>query len=272
MGQNLVESQFNTGATILNVCQGPPNGPPFLFLPGFSNRWQHFLPILPIFIQEYQVFSLDYRGHGASSRTPGAYNAALIFSDVDTFFQRFIQSPTLIFGHSMGGSLALYLAVKYPQYVSALILGDASLDVEEHQQLMASPPWRKFWRHWRNLAGHSTERLVRLGIPKEDAAALSKVDPAVLDCHAAGRLQEFFAGAPNPDLSDIQCPILFLQGNPQLGGMMSDGEVRRALAIQPNASFQRIENAGHDLGFSDENLTPLMTALTSFLEKVNSGR
>jgi pimeloyl-ACP methyl ester carboxylesterase len=59
------------------------------------------------------------------------------------------------------------------------------------------------------------------------------------------------------------CPVLIIQGNPELGGRLTDQEVERAIARLPRATGARLETVGHML---DPEL--VLQALTAFLESL----
>ena len=65
----LVEKRFDTGEVVLNYAEGPDNGPPIIFLHGFGEYWQGFIPLLSTISQRYHVYAVDLRGHGKSSKT-----------------------------------------------------------------------------------------------------------------------------------------------------------------------------------------------------------
>ena len=75
------EQQFHTGVVEINYAEGPPAGPPIVLLHGVTRRWVDFLPILPTLLLRWQVFALDFRGHGQSDRTPGQYRVIDYVSD-----------------------------------------------------------------------------------------------------------------------------------------------------------------------------------------------
>lgn len=91
------------------------------------------------------------------------------------------------------------------------------------------------------------------------------MDPGVLDYHAEGRAREFLEGFDVEKLLErITCPILLLQANPSLGGMMTNDVVEHVQSILPNVMHIYIEKAGHDLGLDTWEVSPLLRALTSF--------
>jgi pimeloyl-ACP methyl ester carboxylesterase len=103
------------------------------------------------------------------------------------------------------------------------------------------------------------------------ATTLSHMDPGVLEYHAEGRAREFLEGFDSDQiLGRITCPTLLLQGNPSLGGMMSNDVVKHVQSILPNAMHVLIETAGHGLGMDTWEIAPLIRAVTSFLESLES--
>lgn len=101
-------------------------GPPLLLLHGWGPSTvtadKHMKPLAQRFQSGYQVYALDFPGHGQSGM-PGAdwgvpEYAAWLLSLMDTLA---IQTAPVI-AHSFGGRVALYLAAHHPERVSALVL------------------------------------------------------------------------------------------------------------------------------------------------------
>ena len=98
------------------------------------------------------------------------------------------------------------------------------------------------------------------------AAVLYEMDPGVLDYHASGRVGEFLE-VFNFDqfLNDIQCPLLLVQGSPDLGGMMTDGAVQHVKSIVPQTEHALLKASGHDLGLDSWDVAPLLRVIVNFL-------
>jgi pimeloyl-ACP methyl ester carboxylesterase len=263
------ERTFDTGTVSLNFAEGPPNGPPLVLLPGYSRAWQSFLPVIPQFAEDWHVFALDYRGHGKSGHTPGEYRALDYFGDVTAFMMACVPEGAVLVGHSFGGGVALSIVATMPERIRALIIADMNLDLEAHLAVVDKPESADLIAMRRSLAGRPVEELLPVlkaqDTPPEEAEELSLLDPAVYDDLAAGCIKTWFAGIPWPDLQTITCPTLLIQGNPAMGGILTDREVAHALSVMPNVSHVRIDHAGHDLGFWKGNLTPFIGAMTGFL-------
>lgn len=75
---------------------------------------------------DYRVVSLDLPGFGASSRPPADFDfrAPSYAAIVSAFLERAAPAPVVILGHSMGGLIALQMALTYPHLVSGLILSN----------------------------------------------------------------------------------------------------------------------------------------------------
>jgi len=292
----LKERAFDTGVVAINYAEAPPAGPPLLLLHGFTGRWQGFLPIIPALSMRWHIYAPDFRGHGKSGRVPGQYRPEEYLADIMAFVQQQLTEPAIVFGHSMGGLYAGWLAARLPEKMQAVIIGDAPLSTDSILTLESPETRIGFWASLRELAGSGRsvaelvslladmpvsvpgqEQPVRYGdLPDVDTAALrnwaktlSQLDPGVLEFHAEGRIEEILGDEGlEPWLRQISCPVLLLQGNPSLGGLMTDRDVERALSVLPDATHVLIEHAGHGLGLSAWEVAPLLRAVTDFLESL----
>ncbi len=267
----LREFTLETPTGNLNLAEGPASGPLLILLHGFTNRWQTFLPILPSLANTWQVLAFDHRGHGRSARVPGGYTAAGFYADAEAVLQFTLRtwpqnSPVVLLGHSMGGSLALHLAQNYPDQVRAVITGDTSLDLSIHVEVMNSRRSTKLFGLRRKLAGHPVEELIRRGLSAEQAEEMSLLDPRVMDYHAEGRVQEFFNDIEDVDFEKIRCPLLLTQANPQKGGLLQDTEIEPVLAKHPQFHFQGFD-CGHDLQIEKGPQAPFFQTVFAFLDQ-----
>lgn len=103
-------------------------GSPLLMLHGFtgsSESWQQHVPVLA---QTYQVITVDILGHGRSGspEDPDRYQMAKIAADLTMIIALMTVAPVTLLGYSMGGRLALYMALAYPRMVRRLVLESAS--------------------------------------------------------------------------------------------------------------------------------------------------
>lgn len=254
-----------TDTLTLNLAEGPANGPLLLLLHGFSNRWQVFDSILPVLTPKWRVAAFDFRGHGQSGRAPG-YSADGFYRDGVAVLEYFAYEPAVLLGHSMGGSIALHLAQNFPEKVRAVVTGDTSFDLSMHIEMMNSRRQVKLFGLRRKLAGRPAQELLRRGLPPAQAEEMSRLDPHVMDYHAEGRVEEFFADVQDVDFDRIRCPLLLTQASPAKGGLLRDAEIPPLLAAHPEFAFMRFET-GHDLEIEKGLESPFWQAALGFLKK-----
>jgi pimeloyl-ACP methyl ester carboxylesterase len=287
----LREQIFDTGVVRINYAEGPPMGSPLLLLHGYTGRWQGFLPLLPLLCLNWHVYAPDYRGHGKSGRVPRRYGAEDYMGDIQAFAQGVVKEPAAVFGHSLGALFALALAGRTPQMVRAVIVGDIALSRETWA---ARPHNEEYWKGVRDLAASeaSVPELTKLvgelpvlgmepavkykDLPemtsvdfREWARSLTLLDPGVVDCHAEGRRHELLEAFDfEALLRAVSCPVLLLQGETELGALMTANDVQFAMSVLPDAYHVKIGNVGHDLGLGSFQVTPLLRAAVNFLESL----
>ena len=71
----------------------------------------------------YQVYMVDYYGHGMSSHNPKKYNLISIGNDIIDFIENIICDKVAVLGHSSGGLIAAYIAANCDK-CNKLILED----------------------------------------------------------------------------------------------------------------------------------------------------
>jgi pimeloyl-ACP methyl ester carboxylesterase len=276
------EKTFDAGIVTLNYAEGPPSGPPLVLLHGGGDRWQYFQPLLPALKSHGHVYALDLRGHGKSGRVPGSYRPEEYVVDVTAFVERQLDEPVILFGHSLGGWVALLTAAQLGDKVRALVLGDPPLNVNHFVQFEGSEAQVGMWRALRNalqparsvpelasaLAEMTGQEAAGL---HEWAEALNQTDPDVILYHAEGRIDEYVR---NVDLEGalcrLACPVLLIQGDPAHGAMIADEDAERVLSLLTNGQHVRIEGVGHDLGLNTGETVSLLDAMTGFLETLGS--
>ena len=292
----LREQTFDADVVTIHYVEGPPSGPPLVLLHGGGDRWQYLLPIIPSLVMRWHVYALDLRGHGKSGRVPGQYRPEHYAADIMAFLKRQPPEPVILFGHSLGGWIALLVAMELPEQVRALILCDPPLCTERWVTIEGSEGSIAQYRALQHLvsSGLSVSALasaladlpvgvsgqdtpLRYGdLPGRDAAhlrswakTLSQVDPDVAQYHAEGRMQEYVQRVDlDAALRRITCPVLLLQGDPSQGGVVSDSDAEHALALLLDGLHVKLEGTGHSLGMDTWEVAPLLRAVTSFLESL----
>ena len=82
-------------------------------------------------------------------------------------------------------------------------------------------------------------------------------------------MAEYLAGVERAPLETIVCPMLLIQGNAALGGMLSEEDVAWARDILPQVQHVYLEQVGHGMGLFTGNTEPLIQAIIAFLDAIN---
>ena len=152
MGQLLTEKIFYAGTIDINYAEGPDKGPAVVLLHGGSANWHNFETLGGAFSAHWHVYIPDLRGHGKSRRVPWGYSVREYAADIGAFLQQ-VSGPAALFGHSLGGIVAVMTTSLYPREVRALLVGDAPLDAVSWHAAMSKPSHREMQQHLRALSG-----------------------------------------------------------------------------------------------------------------------
>lgn len=77
---------------------------------------------VPEFSRDHMVITHDYRGTGRSTRPTVQYSCADFADDAAAILDQLNAGPAILLGHSMGGRVAMLMALKYPEKVLKLIV------------------------------------------------------------------------------------------------------------------------------------------------------
>jgi 2-succinyl-6-hydroxy-2,4-cyclohexadiene-1-carboxylate synthase len=107
-------------------------GPPIVLLHGFTGSARSWASLASLLERSYRVAAIDLIGHGRSSAPDAAtrYAFSQASDDLAAIARRLGFGRAAWLGYSMGGRLALALAVQHPESVSALILESATPGIE----------------------------------------------------------------------------------------------------------------------------------------------
>lgn len=104
----------------------PSGNPTVLLLHGLGANGSSWTLQIPSLTQAgYRVIAPDARGFGESSFPGGRHLISDMANDMFLLLKVLITGPTHIVGISMGGTIALQLAIDYPQVVEKLVLVNA---------------------------------------------------------------------------------------------------------------------------------------------------
>jgi pimeloyl-ACP methyl ester carboxylesterase len=233
------------------------SGTPILLLHGLGGTWGYWQRTLELLAGRARPIALDLPGFGESDAPPLGFALYSASDRLAAALAALGGSPAVVCGHSMGGPLALRLAVRHPDAVTRLVLVGPS-------GFAPSPAWQR--RLFRALPLYGLlqrapfaweRRLVGLA-PLRRVVLTALVDsPANLDPHVVARLlegvrsaRELSAGATaslatgfEQEARLVQVPIAAIWGDRDRIVPPSDAaELRRTV---PSAAIHILPACGH---------------------------
>lgn len=130
-------------------------GPPLLLLHGLGDSALSWHWVLPTLARTHTVYALDLPGFGLSSRPAGSYTPAFLTTVVTAFLDALALASVGIVGNSLGGLIALRLALAAPERVTALgLIASAGLGrgVGLPLRLLTLPGVGEFVAAWNRTA------------------------------------------------------------------------------------------------------------------------
>jgi len=109
------ERQVDLGEVVMNyAAAGDAAKPALVLIPGQTESWWGFEGAMKILEKDFQVFAIDLRGQGRSTRTPGRYTIDNMANDVVRFVQQVVKRPVVTSGCSSGGVISAWLSAYAP--------------------------------------------------------------------------------------------------------------------------------------------------------------
>jgi pimeloyl-ACP methyl ester carboxylesterase len=122
------------------------SGRPMIVLHGGLGSGAMFAPILPILAEHHDVIAPDLQGHGRTADVDRPMDHRLMADDIAALIDHLgIDKPDLV-GYSLGGGVAFFTALKYPEKVGKLVMISANISrsaipaemLEQQEQVTAS--------------------------------------------------------------------------------------------------------------------------------------
>ena len=100
-------------------------GRPLILLHGGLGSGEMFGPIIPALADHHQVIAVDLQGHGRTADIDRPIDIRLMADDIAALIDHLgLDKPDLV-GYSLGGGVAFFTAVKYPDKVGKLVMAAA---------------------------------------------------------------------------------------------------------------------------------------------------
>ena len=201
-------------------------GEPLILVHGLGGAAVNFAELAPLLARRHRVLVPDLPGHGGSRPLPEMTDLTSYSDHVAAVAEREGMLPAAVVGYSMGGVVALRLAVTRPEAVRGLVLAGAAGIVSATRRaeiylgiMGALRPARLMARFRHTFARRPRLRHLPFAVwgaehspslsPRSVLGFLEDV-PLHTDTGSAGRA--LVADDPRPDLDRVRCPALLLWG------------------------------------------------------------
>src|SRR5437667_643362 len=114
------------GCRVRYFVGGPADGEPVVLVHGLGGCAANWVDMAPLLAETRRVLVPELPGHGLSTPLPAVPNLAVFADRVALVAEREGSLPAAFVGHSLGGVVALRLALRRPGDVTALVLAAAA--------------------------------------------------------------------------------------------------------------------------------------------------
>ncbi|MEE9442058.1 MAG: 2-succinyl-6-hydroxy-2,4-cyclohexadiene-1-carboxylate synthase [candidate division Zixibacteria bacterium] len=253
------------------VTSGKSDKQPILFLHGFmgnANIWRNTIANLD---NDFFCVAIDLPGHGQTRADLEYLKFENLADGLHNFVNTQFTKESILVGYSMGGRIALYTALKYPDTFKALVLESSSPGIEDEEERktrlmrdekdsakMKSTDMRSFLTEWYRMPVfdylNDFPDLKEKIINKK-----SSNDPQAL-AEVIVKLSPGTQPSQWSNLNQWTKPILIIAGEKDQKYCHIGKKMHAGLA---NSRLEIIPNAGHIVHL--ENHKDFMTVLKSFL-------
>ncbi len=174
----------------------PQKLPTLVFLHSSLETSKELMPLMELFSTKgFDVQSFNFSGHGLNSPIPSEFRIDLFARDLDSFLLTHSWKDVIIFGHGLGGYVALYHQANFESPVvkkiftygtkfnwseksvsKEILMLSPDFVLEKHPQVATVLKERhgEGWRHLIRSTAHLLQNLEKLdGLTKEDVSDIS---------------------------------------------------------------------------------------------------
>ena len=228
------------------------SGEPLFILHGLFGSLSNWNWHSKQFSEHFSVYGVDLRNHGESPHDD-TLNYDVMAQDVVQLFDDLGVKSASVIGHSMGGKVAMELALRWPDYINKLIVvdiapvsypdrGDGHLDVIEGMKALELSTVESRREAESRLEGYIADQVTRKFILTNLVSG--KSDGFRWRLNLQSIEHNYAALRDKPSGSGVfRKPVLFLRG--ALSSYIKKDYQLETLKLFPNARVKSIMGAGH---------------------------
>lgn len=244
---------------------GFPQGPPLLCLPGLTRNARDFEALATYFSSPagggWRVITAEMRGRGASSYAPdpASYTARRYVADVEALLDQLGIARCVVIGTSLGGLMAMMLALAAPQRLAGVVLNDIGPSVEV-EGLVHIQSYLGLDERFADLDAVAAALRASFGaaFPDRDAAGWRRFAGQLTTRDETGALRFDYDpriavpfGQPEAALPDLwpaidvlaTLPLLVIRG--ELSDILSEATLAAMVKRAPGCEVLRLARVGH---------------------------
>jgi pimeloyl-ACP methyl ester carboxylesterase len=256
----------------LNVEQRRRDAEELVMIHGLTRRWQTFSPLLPSLTSRYSLTLIDLPGHGESPANPAGYGVLQHAEAVLRWVDDFSVERFDLYGHSLGGMVALQIAAHRPDRVRRLIMEDPPFGT------MGSRLEQTVWMsHFSQVHEIRNREAFLRGSRREQVEILANIllrDPIAGTIQRLGEQRDssslrfmascmlkMAASVVEPVITkswyndweweelatQVGQPTLILRGDEKAGGMLTESDCERLCVLLEDPVPVFFPNSGHNL-------------------------
>jgi 3-oxoadipate enol-lactonase len=203
---------------------------------------------LPALTPHYRVLAPDARGHGQSPKPPGSYSITQMTGDVVALLDELKIEPVHVVGLSMGGCMALQMAIAHPARTRTLVLVNAFAKIRPAGLYGVRRFFQRVWSLQFGTMEEVVTPVVESMFPKPDQAELRRVAiERLLNNNAKEPYQAVMMAVTRfnvlRELHRITCPTLIIAGDrDRTVPMRCKYDLHNGI---PGSEFVVVEDSGH---------------------------
>lgn len=223
-------------------------GRPVILLHGWLGSWALWRDTMEILSKDFRTYSLDFFGFGESLDRDADFSVNNFVQLVNQFMDRLGIPKAPIVGHSMGGTVALAVALRYPEKTVKTIVIGSPIDGQSLNFFLKLSGYRGIAQlvytvplvldlfimgltRFGSAQGKSIHKMV-----KEDASKVS----ADSFFESIGTLRQTDL---RPELKDVSVPVLGIYGRRDI--IVNPGQSKVLKEYLPSSKVVWFENSGH---------------------------
>lgn len=253
---------------------GPAAKESLWLIHGLGRRWEDWSPILSDLTASWHVHAYSHRGHGESTRTPGAYRVCDYIPDLVAAVKDAHKKCVLV-GHSLGGLVSMGVAAKVPELITAIVMLDPP--GPGFISRIDTSPYFTIWSAMRKFAGRKdvsavAKSLAELQVPTAtpgETRRLGDMRDAASLRYMARCLQDLDPEAMTSALEkkwldgfdvfavakQVKCPAMLVVSDPAQGGILPPDDAKSLASALSDCTRVDLLGVGHLVHWQDTPAT-----------------